>query len=346
MKNNNFVEGTDQNPKLSVSVFDSDGEQLGLTYERRAKGLVKKGRAVYLPDNDTGKAIRLTEADCPTCESMEDTMDNINTANTTNYIFFNPKEWMKLPDVDEESNNFSRFFISSPFDGGMVEVASLGDWSWNWCEITNGMLILEPNTEYHFVFWLNGGENDCSNETCTFQVIFTNNSLRANESDWEQRLCYKLNRSYIKPIKRYNGWELYDIPFTTNDRKYTQLRFAAQRAPMAVMAAETPTFYDALPEAVDKFASERPQRHNIIFEDGWPTNTWYSTNKLRSSRKGNTAESRASESPIDMDELSEMIAESINERLAESINLDELAENMMGMMDMDEFARMIKESME
>lgn len=134
---------------------------------------------------------------------------------------------------------------------------------------------LRPNTEYHFVFWLNGGENDCSDETCTFEVLFTDNSMRTSESDWEQRLCYKLNRSYIKPLKRYKGWELYDIPFNTNERKYTQLRFASQR--------------------------------------GFKPNT--------------------TDSLIDMDEFSEMIAESINERIAENI-------------DIGEIARLLKESME
>lgn len=335
--------------KLTVTVFDDGGEKIGLTYEKRAKGLVKKGRAVYLPDGNSGKAIRLTAADCPTCESMEDTMSNINTASNTNYIFFNPREWMQLPDIQNPcSEIFSRFFISSPFGDGMAEVVSTGNWRWDWCEITNGMTQLEPNTEYHFVFWLNGGENDRSDETCMFQVIFTDNSMRANESDWEQRLCYKLNRSYIKPLKRYRGWELYDIPFTTSSRKYTHLRFAAMRAPMAIMAAESPEFYENLEDELDEFASERPQRHNIIFEDGWPTNTGYATERLKRARRDSQAQSteRSDGNPIDMDELSEMIAESINGRIAESIDMDEIAASMMGMVDMGEIVRLIKESME
>lgn len=324
-------------------MFDSGDEKIGLTYERRAKGLVKKGRAVYLPDSDSGKAIRLISADCPMCENMEDTMDNINTVSNMNYIFFNPREWMKLPDIDENRNIFSRFFISSPFDNGMVEVASTGNWKWDWCEITNGMTQLQPNTEYHFVFWLNGGENDCSDETCTFEVLFTDNSMRTSQFDWEQRLCYKLNRSYIKPLKRYKGWELYDIPFVTNERKYTQLRFAAQRAPMAIMAAKEPAFYDNLPDIVDEFINERPQRHNIIFEDGWPTNEWYATARLKKGKDGSKASSI--EDLIDIDELSEIISERINERIAESIDMDELGEIVSENVDVDEISRLIAESM-
>lgn len=131
IKNNESTTAVDKTTKLNVSFFDSGGEKIGLTYEKRAKGLVKKGRAVYLPDNDSGKAIRLKSMDCPMCENMEDSMDNTNTVSDTNYIFFDPCEWMKLPDIDENKNVFSRFFISSPFDNGMVEVVSTGKWNWD-----------------------------------------------------------------------------------------------------------------------------------------------------------------------------------------------------------------------
>lgn len=194
------------------------------------------------------------------------------------------------------------------------------------------MLRLERNTEYHFVFWLNGGENDNSDETCMFQVIFTDNSMRASEAEWEQRLCYKLNRAYIKPLKKYNGWELYDIPFTTNDCEYTQMRFTAQRAPMAIMEAREPAFYAELEDRIDEFANRRPQRHNIIFEDGWPTaNVWYSTEALR---RGNTANPPGAGFNMDefmeefsnMDELCQRVAAEVSSRIAEEIDADEIAD--------------------
>lgn len=330
-----------ENKPLNVTVMNSGGEKIGLTYEKRARGLVKKGRAVYLPDENTGKVIRLT--DCPTCENMEDTMDNINNAGiaeaaaalsekaeakTTNYLFFNPKEWMKHPDV-QNTTVFNRFFITDPFGNGMTEVVSTGNWKWDWCEITNGMLRLERRTEYHFVFWLNGGEDDCSDETCMFQVIFTDNSLRTNESDWDQRLCYKLNRAYIKPLKKYNGWELYDIPFVTGDREYTQLRFTAQRAPMAVMAAKAPSFYAELEDRLDEFADKRPQRHNIIFEDGWPTDKWYSTAALRRGMPAKNSQSCGNPANnLNIDDLCEKISETVNERIADNIDIDSIADEI------------------
>lgn len=269
-------------PSQTVTVYDENGSIIGKTYPKRAKGLVKHSRATYVSDNE----IRLN-TNCPTYDNTEDMMDNItDTAIAqTNYLFFEPKRWNKHPDVPNSTAD--RFFINSVLDNKLVEVVSLGDWGYNWSEITNGMLMLEKNTEYHFVFWLNGGENDNSNELCQFQVMFSDDSLKVSESDWNNKLTYKLNRSYLKPLKKYKGWELYDIPFTTEDKLYTQMRFVAQRAPMTIMSAEIPETYSELPEVLDEFEEKRPQRHNIIFADGWPTNTWYATERLKNGGNSN-----------------------------------------------------------
>ena len=45
--------------KKTVRVFNSNGEQIGLTYPKRAAGLVKKGRARYV----NGCDIRLDVSD-------------------------------------------------------------------------------------------------------------------------------------------------------------------------------------------------------------------------------------------------------------------------------------------
>lgn len=274
---------TKNEESLTVTVLDMNGNIIGKTYPKRAKGLVKKCRAQYVSDNE----IRL-EISGLTCENTEDLkMDIIETTTVTeetpkkNYIFFNPKKWQKHPDV--ESTVADRFFINGIFDDKLTEVYSLGSWGYDWSEITGGMMTLEKNTEYHFVFWLNGGENDNNNEVCQLHIMFGDNSLGINVSEWNEKLVYKLNRSFLKPLHCYNGWELYDIPFVTNDKEYTQIRFVAQRAPMTVMAAEEPEKYSELKDTVDEFADRRPQRHNIVFEDGWPTNTWYATSKLKGS---------------------------------------------------------------
>ena len=208
--------------------------------------------------------------------------NNINTLNETkvqqtttpeqpvNRLYFNAREWSFNKDC--EDNVGSRSFMQGP-DGIISEAFTIGDWGYNWTEIVTKSLILPKNMLHTFTFWLNGGENDNNNEVCRRQIIFNN--------DYENRYTYNLNRNFIKPLKKCRGWELYEIPFITADNEYTQLRFVAQRAYMTVMNAKAASEYADLPEILDEFEGERPRRHNIVFDDGFPTNTWYSTKALR-----------------------------------------------------------------
>lgn len=271
--------------KRTVVVLSQDGEQAGLTYPRRAAGLVKKGRARFVNDN----TIRLNSvSDASNTEDIK--MDNNinNTLNETkapvqetpvqpsipeqpiNRLFFNAREWSFNKDC--QKNVGSRSFMQGP-DGIISEAFTIGDWGYNWSEIVTKSLILPKHTLHTFTFWLNGGENDNNNEVCRLEIIFNN--------DYENRYTYNLNRNFIKPLKKCRGWELYEIPFITADNEYTQLRFVAQRAYMTVLNAKPASEYADLPEILDEFEGERPQRHNIVFDDGFPMNTWYSTKALR-----------------------------------------------------------------
>lgn len=266
------------NSKQIVSVQSQDGENIGLTYPKRAAGLVKKGRARFVNDN----TIRLMDvSDVTHTEDIK--MDNINTLNENkneqrvNRLLFNAREWSFNKDC-QKSNVGNRSFMQGP-DGNLAEAYTIGDWGYNWTEIVTKTLILPKNTTHTLTFWLNGGENDKNDEVCRFVVVYNN--------DCDNCYTYNLNRNFIKPLKKVNGWELYEIPFITGDNEYTQLRFVAKRAYMTVLSAKPAEAYADLPDSVDEFESERPQRHNIVFADGWPTNTWYSTRELRK-RHGTT----------------------------------------------------------
>ena len=103
---------------------------------------------------------------------------------------------------------------------------------------------------------------------CRFEIIYNN--------DYDNRYTYNLNRNFVKPLKKVKGWELYEIPFITGDNEYTE--------PMTILTSKDKSAYADLEDTVDEFEGERPQRHNIIFDDGWPNNTWYSTAELRKKR--------------------------------------------------------------
>lgn len=268
----------------TVRVLDEQGTVIGYTYPKRAKGLIKKCRAEFVSDQE----IRLYKQ-CPTYENMEDKkMDKIN------FITISPKAWRRNPDGGSQTV-CDRFMINNPLAGAVpsadrtVEILSVGTWDWNTTShVTNGFQELEPDTEYHLLFWLNGGENDRSDEICQLQILFTDDNVTASNSEFDKGLRFRLNRGYIKPLKKYNGWEYYDIPFTTTQARYTQFQFVAYRAPMAVMSAEEPEVYKDLPDITDPYEKQRPQRHNIVFEDGWPVNQWYSTERLANPASSDT----------------------------------------------------------
>ena len=201
-----------------------------------------------------------------------------------NYIYFNPREWYLEKtqyNTQYQNNSFwqqnstwqtatERCFIND-FDGGLVESLMFGDWNDTLVRMISDSHELVPDTKNCFVFWLNGGENDKYSEICQLQISFFDNPANC--------YTYKLNRNYIKPLLHRQGWELYSIPFTTPAAGLapvaTRFSFVARNAPMALKPAKEPSFYKDWADEPDEFAKWRPQRHNLVFEDGWPTINMY-----------------------------------------------------------------------
>lgn len=193
-----------------------------------------------------------------------------------NKIYFNAREWFPAKECPE--NVASRTFMTG-LEGNLVEVYALGNWNWNWSEIISKSMELEKDTDYVFTFWLNGGENDRNDEICDFRILYSDNETDFINRDTEY--IYKLNRNYIKPVKKFAGWELYEIPFHTESKQYTRLKFVQLRAPAMIMPAKDVEHYKDFVDTEDEFSDKRPQRHNLVFEDGWPKNQWYSTQNLK-----------------------------------------------------------------
>lgn len=234
----------------NIRVTDSNGKELGYTYTKRAKGLIKNGRAQYVDDC----TIRLSTI----------APENISEAKQMKYILFNPREWSEKIGVE-------RTFIDG-FEGRLEEALQLGSWD-GAAMAESKHYSLEADTEYTYVFWLNGGENDRNNEVCDLYIHFH------GESECKNR--YKLNRNYIRPLLHHKGWELYAISFATPEGTNeidVSFSLAAKGAPMAVKAAKEPEYYADWKDEPDEFADRRPQRHNIVFEDGWPSIHMYGGN--------------------------------------------------------------------
>lgn len=240
----------------NIIVTDANGDIIGTTYLKRAKGLVKNGRACFAGDD----TIRMSASD------DSSGIKTISEEKSMIYITFKGEEWLR--------NDVDISFMSNPIDGAVTESLMLGSWEVKPMVAQSRIFMLTPNTDYRFVFWLNGGENEAGNETCEFRVAFFSN--------WENCNVYKLNRGYIRPLLHQKGWELYELPFRTpnveGDVSVT-FSFVANRAPMAVLPALEPSAYADLKDEPDEFEDYRPQRHNIVFKDGWPSITQYGGDK-------------------------------------------------------------------
>ena len=259
----------------NITVTDVNGTYVGTTYPKRAKGLVKNGRALFVDDC----TIRLSGK----TEPSED-ITYQSEVNQMNYIYFNPREWYleKTQYNTQYANNSfpkqlstwqtgeERCFIND-FDGNLVESLMFGGWNAPLVRMISDSHELQSDTEYCFLFWLNGGENDKNSEICQLQISFFDNPANC--------YSYKLNRNYIKPLLHRQGWELYSIPFTTPyaelEPVVTRFSFVAGNAPMSVKPARELSFYRDWADEPDEYAKWRPQRHNLVFEDGWPSISMY-----------------------------------------------------------------------
>lgn len=367
----------------NIIVTDEFGNKLISTYSKRAKGLIKKGRAEYVGENE----IRLKGCSVTPC--LEDNMNNTNftdnkntisnitidaetgevienaqqTSAADNYtihgnepntvrvvdntdlykpkpIFFNAREWVPCKDCDK--NVATRSFISDPF-GNLTESYTIGDWNYNWSQIETKDMVLEKNTDYEFIFWLNGGENDRNCEVCRFEILF--------DGDNESRYTYNLNRTYIKYLKHYKGWYLYSIPFNTGDACYTKFRFISMAAYTTIIAAKSAETYDSLPEDIPPQGI--PQRHNICFSEGFPRNSWWSYVVFPNLQNGNSKQQKEVQIKGKYDDIAKLVRERIEEELEDELDpddiADDVAEELMGEIDVDsirnQIIQQIKESL-
>ncbi len=170
-------------------------------------------------------------------------------------LYFNPELWKLDPQVPTSVGEQK---IVSGFNGKPVSAWQIADWNYNWSVIRTN-LLLEPNVDYNFTFWLNGGENDRYDEVCYLEIF---------SDSWDERETFPLKRDLTKPLKYKNGWYLFSIPFTAPENEHVTLRFTAASAITTIAPAEHVEAYSKLES--DVIPPDMKQRHNIVFENGWP----------------------------------------------------------------------------
>ena len=227
----------------NITVTDTHGNLIGTTYPKRAKGLVKNGRAEYIGDCE----IRLN--------TQAPIINDTEVKNMSKVIDFNAREFK----FDESctSNVGSRMIVTDS-DGDNVEMFEIGDWGWSWTQIKCSKQ-LEKNTDYLFRFAMTGGINDTEDAVSQF-IIYHGN-------EWEDRLVYPLDKSRFKPVlskKTDNGMlRIYEISFNSGDFEDYVFMFVAQKAVAAFFTAKPLEKYVSLEDySYDQWQSERMEQQN------------------------------------------------------------------------------------
>lgn len=103
------------------------------------------------------------------------------------------------------------------------------------------------------------------------------------------------------------------------------------------MPAKDPDEYADLEDVIDEFDGLRPQRHNIVFEDGWPATGWYSTRELKKMK-----ERENSGNSSDLHIKGQNLGELISQRLMEEIDIDDIVESIIDEIDIDDIVESLK----
>lgn len=165
---------------------------------------------------------------------MNEAVQN-NSAEERYKIYFNAREWSVCSEA--ASSKGERTFVTD-FENGLSEAYCIGDKTQNITEIGTKQLILEKNTKYTFYFWVKIDRNLRNEAVCQLQIVYN--------GDFENKRVYILSNGNIRPAKTVDGWQLFEIPFITEDNEYTQLRFSAKSSLCSIIPGKESKYYSLL----------------------------------------------------------------------------------------------------
>lgn len=211
----------------NIIVADENGFEIGRTYPKRAKGLIKNGRAEAVDD----RTIRILSAHAPPYINTEELI-------MSKYIDFDPRDFRF--DSNAGVGAGSRMVVSDHRKNPHM-IFELGDWNGRWSQIICRK-SLERNTDYVFRFAVTGGFDDWESAVSRFTLFPYN--------DWEERVSYPLERCRCAPVicKRWGGTLLrvYEIPFNTGNISEYGFVFVSQKTVAEFFKAEAADYYSDL----------------------------------------------------------------------------------------------------
>ena len=235
----------------NIVVTDADGKTIGSTYPKRAKGLVKNGRAEYADD----QTIRLKFTRAPTA------VDTTEEHKMSKVINFNAREFR----LDEKctSNVGERSYQTSSI--GSFEMWEIGNWSWDWTQIVSEKK-LEKNTDYIFRFAMTGGHCDTFDATSKF-ILCGTDGYETLEAAWEDRMTFELAQSRYEPIiskrDKTGLLRVFEIPFNSGEKENWRIVFVAMHAVARFFTAPDNAAFEKLEDfTYDDWRREREQQLN------------------------------------------------------------------------------------
>ena len=224
----------------NVTIIDESGNVIGETYPKRAKGLVKKGRAEYVNDF----TIKMPDTHVPTVAHDN---DNTEVRYMSKVIGFEARGFQIDPTC-KGNNIANRMFVTDAL-GNNVEVYEIGDYGSNWTQISYEMSV-EKNEDFEFLFAMTGDIDANNNQSAKCNFIIMPIHEADPDKDWDNRYQYSLLHRDYKPTmeKVWNGSSIrfYRIPFNTGDADKIRFVFVAFQRPYKVFPVKNFEEYKAL----------------------------------------------------------------------------------------------------
>lgn len=201
----------------NIIVTDVNGIEIGATYPKRAKGLVKNGRAEYTDDHRI--RLKFTHASAVDINTEEFNMSKVIDFNAREFKFDETCQSLDGSDT----NAGMRGFVTLSF--GNAEVWEIGDRCWTWSQICCEKK-LEKNTDYVFRFSLEGGVCDTDDAVAIAHI--------APKRKWEDRYSFLLDHNKFMPVICKRDGEgllrVFELPFNTGDDEDWKIYLVAQHA--------------------------------------------------------------------------------------------------------------------
>ena len=231
----------------NIIVSDVNGRRIGATYPKRAKGLVKNGRAEFISDHEI--RLLITQLPAVPIDTEDEKMSKVIQFDARAFGF----------DPSCETNTGYRGFITT--ENGNEEIWEIGDWNWNWTQIQSTIKGLEPNTDYVFRFAMTLGHNDDDREESLVHVHY----LGGDEKQaWNDRFTYCIGKSRFQPIisKRATGEDtmlrVFELPFNTGDHTEFKILIISQHAVARFFRAADNAAYEGMEDL--SYAQWRTER--------------------------------------------------------------------------------------